>query len=100
MGSDFDFKPIISSEKVSEEVPEKPGVYIGYNETEDGELRITYVGESTNLKKRLRRHEKPCTHYSYEVIERGDIKRGNAESVRKTRESELIERFAPELNRP
>lgn len=99
MGNDFDFDPIVYSGEVDKKVPEKPGVHLGYNGKKGEYLRITYVGESKNLKRCLKRHGKGCTHYSYEVIEGGDIRIGETEDVRKKRKRELIEKFAPECNR-
>jgi len=94
----FDFDPIVDVTEVKDKVPAKAGVYIGYNLTNEDNLRITYVGEAVNLRNRLHRHPKGCTHFSFEVISSGNIHEGSKETRRKKRESELIEKFAPESN--
>lgn len=68
-------------------VPEKPGIYKGYNLTSKGNLRLTYIGESKNLKKRLNNRGLPCTHYTWEVTR-----------DRKRKEKELIKKHQPQLN--
>jgi len=79
-------------------VPEKPGVYIGYNQTKYGNLRLTYVGQAQNLRKRLCRHEQPFTHFSFEIIDKNDIRKGTIQNQLDAREKELIEEYKPWLN--
>lgn len=88
----FDFFPIVGVEEIKK-VPSEPGVYIGYNETKkSGEYRITYVGESGNLRQRIHQHPKGCTHFSFEEM------LGRTEKQRRQREKQLIEKFRPENN--
>ncbi len=89
---------IFSRIQIQKFAPDEPGVYVGYNETKEGNLRVTYVGQAKNLRKRLRHHEKGCTHFSFEIINTGDIHEGTAENRMDARKKELIGRYHPHLN--
>jgi len=95
---DFDLEPVVDVNNVKEEIPEAAGVYIGYNQTRAGNFHITYVGRSRNLQRRLSHHPTPCTHFSFEIIEEGNIYEGSAEDIRKKREKELIRKLSPGFN--
>lgn len=82
---------IIQSKQTDKHAPNKPGIYIGYNKTSKGNLRLTYIGEAKNLRKRLHKHPKGCTHFTWEIIE-------GWEGKRKKREKELIKKHHPLLN--
>jgi len=79
-------------------IPEKPGVYIGYNQTKYGNLRLTYIGQTQNLRKRLWRHEQPFTHVSFEIIDKADIHKGTIQNQLDDREKKLIEKYQPHFN--
>ena len=84
-----DFDPIVKTTNY-QKYPKKPGVYIGLNGEKGDKLNIVYVGETKNLRRRLRRHPDGASiYFSFEVME------NDSESERKKREKELIERFAP-----
>jgi len=73
-------------------IPEFPGVYIGYHKTGKGNVSLSYVGMTNNLRRRLRRHDNTSSQlFSFRVIE--------DERVRKAVEKELIEDRSPTENR-
>lgn len=86
-----DFEPFVKITTELERIPEESGVYIGFNGKVGDILRITYVGKTENLKRRLHKHGRSCTHYSFKVISK--------EEDRRELEKRLIEIFAPESNR-
>jgi len=86
-----DFNPIIRYIEENEKVPEKGGIYIGYNPRNEDIYRITYIGETKNLKRGIKQCPKGCTHYSYKLI--------SDQTKRRDLKKELIEVFAPEGNK-
>jgi len=41
------------------------GIYFGFNITKNGSLRLTYIGQSEDIEKRIKTHEKGFTHFSH-----------------------------------
>lgn len=74
-----------------DDLPDAGGVYFGYNETQKGNLRLSYIGETNNFRRRLKHHEGSFTHIMILCYEMDADKR-------KEIEKRMIKQLAPECN--
>jgi len=69
-------------------IPEKPGVYKGYGATGENNIQLLYVGQASNLRDRVLRHETTdAVYFAVKVVA--------DEAERKALERELIKRLDP-----
>ncbi|NUB91174.1 GIY-YIG nuclease family protein [Haloterrigena sp. SYSU A121-1] len=83
---------MMQSRRNAMHVPDRPGIYKLYTRKANGNLKLVYIGRSTNLRKRVTTHNKPlwdeCT---FEVVP--------DEAIRKLMEKHLISEFKPVYNK-
>jgi len=83
---------MMQSRRNAMHVPDRPGIYKLYARKANGDLKLVYIGRSTNLRQRVTTHNKPlwdeCT---FEVVP--------DETIRKLMEKHLISEFKPVYNK-
>lgn len=83
-----DFRHLVNVLENPNMIPEQPGVYKGYGATGKNNIQLLYVGEASNLRDRVVRHDiTDAVYFAVKIVV--------DEGERKSLERELIKRLDP-----
>lgn len=88
-----------SIHKLGTSLEARPGNYIFAKETQPRRWTPCYIGQTDNLKERLRDHEKEASARSHGATHIHVHANDEAEAIRRAEEADLIKKWNPPCNR-